>query len=205
MRFAADPDLMLLYGDADNINGEGKFLSKYPCEEFDLEKLPYTCFISQPAAFYRRSLIEKVGYLDAELQNSMDLDLWIRLGFLQRKNPEWKFTYFPRLWALNRFHPMSKSLRIREEHLRTTAMLIKKYFGYIPFNWVYGIEEVRDPRYDGIIRRSPISIGLITKSFVKWIWQNRTRPDHIVKFIGKVLSSPRKSRQTMVERVGGAD
>ncbi|MBN1397658.1 MAG: glycosyltransferase [Bacteroidetes bacterium] len=199
--FAQDPLLMLVYGDTDNIDDKGNFLYKYPCEEFNLERLPYTCFISQPAAFFRRTLIEAVGYLDADLQNSMDLDLWIRLGFLQKQHPDWKYRYVKHLWAYNRFHPAAKSLRIRETHLRTTAAIIKKYFGFIPFAWIYGIEEMSDPRYDGIIKKSPLNSRLITRSFFKWIWQNRAQPGHVLGFLGRIILSPRKSWKMMTERV----
>src|ERR1700677_676941 len=37
-------------------------------------------FLSQPAVFWRRESVQRVGPLDASLHHAMDYDLWLRLG-----------------------------------------------------------------------------------------------------------------------------
>lgn len=199
-RFTGDPSVMMVYGAAKDIDGEGNVLQEYPTEPFDLDRFPYRCIICQPAAFMRKSLIDYVGYLNADLQCSMDLDLWIRCGLAQKENPGWKFVYVPRLWALNRLHDESKTFVLRQRHIRITADMIKSYYGFLPFNWVYGIEEVSDPQYDGIFRKRPLGFWLLAKVFVKWLWINRTRPDHVLHFIVQCLIAPHKSWKKLRQR-----
>jgi hypothetical protein len=193
---------MLVYGAAKDVDGDGHFMHVYPTEPFNLERLPYSCIICQPAIFIRKKLVERVGYLNADLQCSMDLDLWIRCGLLQKENPNWKFIYVPNFWALNRFHPESKSLTLRKKHIEITTDMVKRYFGFIPFNWVYGLEEVVDGKYDGIFNISPLKTSLVLKSFVKWLWVNRRSPGHIVKFSINTMMSPIDSWRLIKQRTG---
>jgi Glycosyltransferases involved in cell wall biogenesis len=199
--FAKNPEVIFLYGDGLVVAEDGTIIGLYPTEEYSLKRLAYRSFICQPAAFWRRSLSEEIGSMDVSLHYAMDLDFWIRTGKALIRHPEWRVAYIPQVFAYSRMHRRTKTITRHREVLHEIINVVKRYFGYVPFNWVYGIEEVRDLRYDGIFKKSPLNFRLITKSFIQWILQNRTRPDHIVKFIGKVLFSPRKSWQTMVERV----
>ena len=198
--FSADPDVMLAYGAAKDVDGDGNFMQQYPTEPFDLSRFPYRCIICQPAAFMRKRLIERVGFLNADLECSMDLDLWIRCGLAQKENPSWKFVYVPEFWAINRFHAESKSLVLRQKHMRVTSEMVQHYFGFIPYNWFYGQEEVSSGRYDGIFQKAPLQLSLFTKSFVRWLWWNRRNPGHIVKTLAATLSSPVQSWRSIRQR-----
>ncbi len=191
---------MLLYGDGMLVREDGTIIGPYPTEEFSLERLAYRCIICQPAAFFRRSFWEEVGPLEISLQYTMDIDYWIRAGKALQYHPEWRFAHVPQVFAYSRMHKQAKTLDRHEAVLNEIMGVMKKHFGYVTFPWVYGIEEVHDPRYDGIFRKSPISIRLIAKSFMKWIWHNRTRPGHVVSFLVRIFFSPRKSWREMVER-----
>jgi glycosyltransferase involved in cell wall biosynthesis len=202
--FIRDPDVMLVYGAAKDIDVDGKYMQNYPTESFDFEKLPYRCIISQPAAFMRKSLIEHVGYLNADLECSMDLDLWIRCGLAQKANPQWKFVYIPHFWALNRFHSESKSLVLRKKHLEITKQMVTHYFGFTPFNWIYGLNEVAGGEYDGIFSKSPLKASLVLTSVVEWIWENRRSPGHILEFGIRSILSPRASWRSLRQRAADA-
>jgi glycosyltransferase involved in cell wall biosynthesis len=199
-QFASDPNVMLVYGAANDVDGDGKFMQQYPTEQFDLARFPYRCIICQPAAFMSTRLIEHVGFLNANLECSMDLDLWIRCGIAQKENPAWKFVYVPEPWALNRFHAESKSLVLRQKHLRITSEMVQQYFGFVPYNWFYGQAEVSDGRYDGIFQKAPLQLSLITKSLFSWLWWNRRNPGHITKTLTTTLVSPLKSWRLMRQR-----
>jgi glycosyltransferase involved in cell wall biosynthesis len=199
--FSENPDVMLMYGDADIVNENGEFIGRYPTESFVFDRLASKCFICQPVAFWRRELWEAIGPLDTSLHYAIDLDFWIRAGKALEKHSGWRFAYVTQVLAYSRLHTLAKTMAHHKEFLDEIAGVVKKYFGYVAFPWIYGMEEIRDPRYDGVIEKSPLSFGLIIRSVVKWMWHNRTRPDHIIRFFIKVLFSPRKSWQTMVERV----
>jgi glycosyltransferase involved in cell wall biosynthesis len=198
--FQADPDLMMVYGDAYHINSEGKLLDKYPNNDFRLESLVSGCFICQPACLFRRKLFDTVGGLDIHLHYALDLDLWIRFGIAQKSNPSWRFTYLPRVLAYSRMHRQNKTLYHREESLREIGSVVKKHFGIVPFNWVYALEEAKTGAYDGYYTKSPLSPLLLFRSLFKWIWTNRRRPSYLVTFIKDSVCSPRQSAKRLVRR-----
>ena len=78
--FAKNPDIGIMYGDADFIDGEGEFIGHCQhIEPFDRRRLlHYSDFIVQPAAFFRREVFEAVGGLDASLNWAMDYDFWLK-------------------------------------------------------------------------------------------------------------------------------
>lgn len=201
--FSADPNLMLLYGKAHHVDEQGKFLEDYPTRAFDLSALAYHCFICQPACFFRRSLLEAAGGLDTGLQYAMDLDLWIRFGKLQQKNPQWKFTHIPQVLASSRMHSSNKTLSRRRQSLEEIMTVVQRHFGVVPFNWVYGAEESASGSYDGFFRRSPFRASLLGKSLGRWLWMNRRSPAYVMGFLLDRLLSPQQSLHSLNARTGG--
>lgn len=59
--------------------------------------------VVQPGSFYKKDLVEKVGYLDDNLNYVMDFDLWIKL--LKISNAY----YIPEYLSKFRFHDLSKT------------------------------------------------------------------------------------------------
>jgi len=103
--FAANPEIAVVYGDAQYIDGNGSLIG--PCahiEPFNLNRLRhYSDFIVQPAAFFRRSAYESVGGLDTRLHYGMDYDLWLKLA------ERFKVAYFPTLLANYRWLTNNKT------------------------------------------------------------------------------------------------
>ena len=201
--FHEDTDLMLLYGDAHHVDEMGKPLEAYPTRDFDLGVLAYHCFICQPACFFRRSLLEAVGGLDTGLQYAMDLDLWIRFGKLQQRHPQWKFKHIPQVLASSRMHCSNKTLSRRRQSLEEIIGVVRRHFGVVPFNWVYGAEESTSGSYDGFFSRSPLRASLLGKSVGRWLWMNRTSPAYVMGFLLDRLLSPQQTLRSLNARTGG--
>jgi glycosyltransferase involved in cell wall biosynthesis len=89
--FAANPDVAMVYGDANYIDAGGRLIGRCAhIERFSLHRLRhYSDFIVQPAAFFRRSAYEAVGGLDTSLHYGMDYDLWLKLA------EKFKIAYLP--------------------------------------------------------------------------------------------------------------
>ena len=77
------PGVDVVYGDCGAIDIQGNLIGMSYLHKWDLEYAMEYCdhCIPQPAAFIRRSIIEKVGWLDTTLL-FMDRDLWCRIGLV---------------------------------------------------------------------------------------------------------------------------
>lgn len=81
--FMENPEVDLVYGEGYLMNEDGTCKRRFPATEpqFDLWRLIHIWdFILQQATFFRRSLLERIGFLDESLSFGMDWDLWIRAG-----------------------------------------------------------------------------------------------------------------------------
>lgn len=200
--FETDPNLMMIYGKARHVDADGNFLEEYPTTEFSLGALSYSCFICQPACFFRRSLFEAAGGVNPDLHYALDLDLWIRFGMLQRENPAWRFRYIPQELAMSRMHRENKTLSMRHQAYQEIMQVVKKQFGHVSFNWIYGASETASGQYDGYFRRSPFSLLLLLRSLMKWGWSNRNDPVYVFRIIEESIRSPRKSASRIGNRIG---
>jgi glycosyltransferase involved in cell wall biosynthesis len=120
----------LVYGDADHIDRDGRFIAPYPTEPFSVSRLKETCFICQPAVFFRRRVFDRVGFLDEYYTSAMDYDYWVRVA--QRS----EVAYFPVRLAQSRLHPEAKTFRLRLEHQRLSVEVVKRHFGLVPPSWL---------------------------------------------------------------------
>jgi len=93
--FQAHPDVDLVYGDCGEIDAEGNLVGVMTPRAWDLEEAVVNCdhVIFQPAAFIRRSIIDKVGDLDVAFYQKKDHELWLRIGLAGN------IKYFPALLA----------------------------------------------------------------------------------------------------------
>jgi len=78
--FATHPEALFVFGRAAYIDAEGKTVSPYLVRPDALSRLADSCFIAQPAAFFRRKVWEKVGEFDETLHHTMDYDYWLRIA-----------------------------------------------------------------------------------------------------------------------------
>ena len=85
--FAAHPEVEWLFGRCPIVDRDDSpykpWVTRY--KEFWLRRYSYRWllvenFISQPAVFFRRRLLDRVGALDPQLHLAMDYHLWLRMG-----------------------------------------------------------------------------------------------------------------------------
>lgn len=115
--FSSHPDSDFLYGDASIVDAAGH-------EQLLCRTLPFNrhlvvygrSIICQPASFFRRSLLDRIGLFDESLFFCMDIDFWVRavLGGA-------KFQHVYECFAAARFHSNAKTMKhqrmLNEEHL----------------------------------------------------------------------------------------
>lgn len=80
----AYPEVDVVYGDCGSIDISGNVVGMTYLHEWDLEYAVEYCdhCIPQPAAFLRRSIVEKVGWLDVDFVSKKDHELWLRIGLV---------------------------------------------------------------------------------------------------------------------------
>jgi len=104
VKFLTDhPDVSMIYGDCNIINESGETTGTYQTKEFNLREL--VCGINmvpQPTVFFRREVLDEVGYLDTNLYIGMDSDFWLRVGL------KFKVQRIPHLLANFREYPETK-------------------------------------------------------------------------------------------------
>jgi len=78
----ANPDADVVYGESATVNEEGEAIGWSYVRDWDLRHAVEHCdhCICQPAAFFRRSIIEKTGGLDVAFISKKDHELWLRIA-----------------------------------------------------------------------------------------------------------------------------
>jgi glycosyltransferase involved in cell wall biosynthesis len=156
--FARDPSPDVVYGKTYYVDESGARLGQYPTEVFSRERLAVANFICQPSTFFRRSALDRVGYLDASLHYVMDYDLWIRMS------SQCRFRYLDQVLSHYRLHGESKTVSQQHalENARECLDVVYKHFHWAPANRVYAYcaQWYRAQVTPAILKRKPIEFGL---------------------------------------------
>ena len=138
--FAAHPDCLLLYGQADHLNRDGSVMEPYPVESWDYTRLQTVCFLCQPAVFWRREIEERFGVFDPSLHFAMDYEYWLRVG----KEIAFHHLEGPPL-AGSRLHADTKTMSQRVPAHEEYLQVVLRHGGERPavLKWLRAIAELR--------------------------------------------------------------
>jgi len=124
--FSSHPDVDCVYGDIYMIDEHGRRLFLRKSIPFDCRAHLFGgCLVPQPASFFRKTVIDRVGYLDTSLHYNMDTEFFVRCG-----HEGIKFGHIPQPLACFRLHPASKTQH-REEIDRVNRIITIRYAGRI--------------------------------------------------------------------------
>ncbi len=120
--FQSHPESLALYGKAHHLYADGSVMEEYPTEPWDYDRLLDTCFLCQPATFWRREVVERFGVFDDALRYALDYEYWLRVG---REIPfHYLDTHF---LAGSRLHEETKTLSQRVPTHLELAQAVKRH------------------------------------------------------------------------------
>lgn len=129
--FEQHPEVDFVYGEAHHIDPQDAVLETYYTESWNFERLLDVCFLCQPAVFFRRSVVERIGVLDAGLRYCMDYEYWIRAA-----QAGCVFMHCPEFLAGSRMYPENKTMADRTKvHAEMNSML-RRRLGQVPLRWL---------------------------------------------------------------------
>ena len=177
----AHPDIDVVYGEGYWIDENGGRISRYPTLPYDAKVLERDCFICQPASFFRAGAYRKCG-LDPDLGLSFDYDLWIRMA-----KQGARFAAISDYLANSRMHRGAKTLKEREGVFQVSMDLLRRHYGYVPFQWVFGYTAYRMDGRDQVLEP-------LAPTFCKYLASRpaglRMNPHSRLRFLREWIAAP---------------
>jgi len=110
-----------VYGDAFFLEADSGWKRRKNAGEFSFRRLRGGNFLLQPAVFWRRSVYEKFGEFDPNLQFCMDHEYWLRIGAYTR------WHYLNHALATCRLHGGAKTSRALSAAWAEAATMQARY------------------------------------------------------------------------------
>jgi len=136
--FMADKDLDLVFGNRLTVDISNKLIRDDRHTRFTFPSLViYGMIISQPAAFWKRQLIEKFGYLDESLRFAMDYEFFCRIGaYIKTRHIRKHFAKF-------RWHQTSKTRTIIDIAKIEHQQISHKYMQSVCKGWPVNLVKLK--------------------------------------------------------------
>jgi glycosyltransferase involved in cell wall biosynthesis len=128
--FEAHPDCFFLYGNITYIDESGRPFAHVDGDTISYKKLLRNPdIVRQPSCFWRKEVLQTVGYLDEDLHVVMDYDYFLRIGKL------YQFHYINRNLGFFRSYPQGKTSSLAKRQAKEIFSVMKLNAGLINFRY----------------------------------------------------------------------
>jgi glycosyltransferase involved in cell wall biosynthesis len=124
--FGQREEIAMIYGDIIHINEKSGFIEFHRTGKVDIRKyLMWDFYLPQPSVFFRKRVIDTLGYFDEKLHLAMDYDYWLKIIL------NFETWYVPETLSRARLYPQAKSSFLdymyHDERLAILDSIFKKY------------------------------------------------------------------------------
>ena len=151
--FARNPLAGAVYGEGYLIDRDGRISSRFPhTEPLNLWKLVHLSdYILQQTVYFRKAVLDDVGYLDEDLHYTMDWDILIRIA------AKYPLHYIPEYMGCLREYPEAKSSSGGQRRVRELRDMLRRHTAMrVPPGFiVYGLDTYRRIWCDRVARFFP--------------------------------------------------
>lgn len=136
--FERNPAAGAVYGEGNLIDSEGRVTCRFPhTERFNLWKLVHLSdYILQQTVYFRKDVLDRLGYLDEDLHYIMDWDILIRIG------KSYSLEYIPEYMGCLREYPEAKTFSGGRKRAAEIGSMLRHHTGmrFPPGYVVYGLD-----------------------------------------------------------------
>ncbi|MCR9222558.1 MAG: glycosyltransferase [Hyphomonas sp.] len=132
--FDQNPRWIMCYGHGEHVDIDGVRIDAYPTLKPDVGLAGFRsgCFICQPTAFFKTSMLSLIGKLDSTLKTTFDYEFWLR-AFQALQD---RIGFIDRVQAHSRLHDDCITNNLRESIALEGLMLSVKFFNTPQTHWV---------------------------------------------------------------------
>lgn len=196
--FSRNTAVHAVYGRSNHIDEHDRIIKPYPTEPWSYKRLFDICFLCQPAVFFLRSLVDKCGSLDPDLQFCMDYELWLRYGC------ETEFHFLERLVAGSRLYQTNKTMAQTVAVHHEINDMFRKKFGQVPRRWIYGFARTVEQERQKSVYSGQVDLDRVREvaqdAFLKW-WGYI--PPEELEYMDLFVSVPRSNRWPVRRQLEG--
>ena len=171
-RAFSNPETMVVFGDVRQVgyDGAGDVVARGSFERREdlVRWWSGAVKLHQPAVFFRRSVLDRVGLLREDLHYAMDYEFWWRMSEFFR------FEYLPRVLAVQHRQPDSKTILAWQKVLEERERIFAPHYGLIGGK---SLQEERrqalskiylEQAYALVGTRRIDALKLLARSFSEW-------------------------------------
>lgn len=117
-------DVAMIYGDIIHIDKRSEFLEIHKTGDVNLKQylMAGEFYLPQPSVFFRKNVIDSIGYFNKQLHLAMDYDYWLKLII------NFKTRYVPITFSRARIYPQAKSSALDYKYLDEILTIFDSLF-----------------------------------------------------------------------------